>query len=263
MAASTRDAFLMVTHGSRDPRPGAAAEQLTQRLSRRLKCSHSASCQVVAAALECADRPLHQQILQVVNDRYETGIERLIIVPLFLLAGVHVREDVPHEVELARLALGDRLTLQLVPHLGQSPQMLPTLAQLFDARETGKGSPSRIVLAHGSRRAGGNQRVELLATQLQAIPAYWSTMPQLTEQVTHFVRAGQRQIMVLPYFLFPGGITDAIAQQVAQLQQRFPSLDLQTTPLLSESDGFESLVAGAMDYHDSDKKADLIPCNFH
>lgn len=262
MTASSCDAFLIVTHGSRDPRPGVAAAQLAKTLSQRLQPSHSVYC-VEAAALEFADCPLHQQILQVGDRLCKTGIERLTIVPLFLLAGVHVKEDVPHEVELAQLALGDRLTLQILPYLGQSPLMQTTLAQLFDSSAAGlETRPSRLLLAHGSRRAAGNRGVEALATQLQATPAYWSIAPHLDEQVTHFVRAGQRHIVILPYFLFPGGITDAIAQQVAQLRQRFPNLDLQMTPLLGDSDGFERLVAEAVQCRNNNDRADLIPCNF-
>jgi sirohydrochlorin ferrochelatase len=40
------------------------------------------------------------------------------------------------------------------------------------------------------------------------------------------VRGGQQQIGIVPYFLFNGGITDAIAKNVAQLKQQFPATEL-------------------------------------
>jgi sirohydrochlorin ferrochelatase len=40
------------------------------------------------------------------------------------------------------------------------------------------------------------------------------------------VATGHKQIGILPYFLFPGGITDAIAQRVDSLQTEFPKVRL-------------------------------------
>ena len=39
--------------------------------------------------------------------------------------------------------------------------------------------------------------------------------------------AGYQNIAILPYFLFPGGITDAIANHLVQLQLKFPGVTLQ------------------------------------
>jgi sirohydrochlorin cobaltochelatase len=87
-------------------------------------------------------------------------------------------------------------------------------------------SQAWILLSHGSRRHNGNQPVEALATKLGAVAAYWSVSPSLETQVAALVNAGSRQIGVLPYFLFAGGITDAIAQKIAALSQELKAVNL-------------------------------------
>jgi sirohydrochlorin ferrochelatase len=73
---------------------------------------------------------------------------------------------------------------------------------------------------------GGNSTVEDIASKLGALTAYWSVKPSLEEQIDSLVRGGQQQIGIVPYFLFNGGITDAIAKNVAQLKQQFPATEL-------------------------------------
>ncbi|MEO0408955.1 MAG: CbiX/SirB N-terminal domain-containing protein, partial [Cyanobacteria bacterium P01_A01_bin.135] len=108
------------------------------------------------------------------------------------------------------------------------------------------GPPTRLLLSHGSRRSGGNQGAVALAAGLQAAIAYWSVAPSLIEKVESLVQLGQRQLVLLPYFLFPGGITDAIAQQMSELRQTHPGLHIYLAPLLSHSPGFPELVASLM-----------------
>ena len=92
-------------------------------------------------------------------------------------------------------------------------------------------------MSHGSRRTGGNAPVEAIATHLEAVPAYWSVAPDLATQVTHLVEQGCEAIDILPYFLFEGAITDAIAQTVAQLSQQFPSTRLRMAGTLGANSG--------------------------
>jgi sirohydrochlorin ferrochelatase len=85
---------------------------------------------------------------------------------------------------------------------------------------------AKILLSHGTRRPGGNESVEAVAEHLGAVAAYWSVSPTLEEQFLDLASAGHKQIAILPYFLFSGGITDALAQSVSTLQERFPKLKL-------------------------------------
>jgi sirohydrochlorin cobaltochelatase len=225
--------YLLVSHGSRDPRPQQAmshlaalvAQQLSQASAGALRSDRPTSIQqtspLVGTAVLELSLPLHQQIQAFAEQSLVSGCCHLKLVPLFLLPGVHVMEDIPAEVAIAQQILKDDIALEVCPYLGSHPR----LQTLFASFKTAVPA-DRILVSHGSRRPGGNQPVETLASHLNALPAYWSTPPQLPEQVQHLVQRGSQQMTILPYFLFEGGITDAIAQTVADLQRKFPKVHL-------------------------------------
>jgi len=251
-------AYLLVTHGSSDPRPQASTEQLAQLLCQKLEMKKliqmqqlndvarlitssvgvATTCQplVGTACLELAPLPLHEQIKQFSKYALAEGFKQIQVLPLFLLPGVHVMEDIPAEVAIAKQSLASDLTIEMRPYLGLHPgiaQLLATNLQYFDA-------DGWILLSHGTRRQGANQPVEILANKFAAIPAYWSVPPNLETQVKSLLLAGKRRIGILPYFLFKGGITDAIAKSIKQMKQEFPAVKfylaepLGTTPQLAD-----------------------------
>jgi len=208
-------AYLLVSHGSRDPRPQKAAVHLADLVSQRLS-SPDRSPIVATAALELAPIPLYKAIYQ---QAQKHQLERLYIVPLFLLPGVHSREDIPAEVATAQAQL-DQTELYLHPYIGSYPGMIAVLEQQFQQLPHG----ARLLISHGSRREGANQPIEAIAAKLNAKAAYWAVEPSLEAQVTALVNAGHTEIVIQPYFLFSGGIIDAIAQTVAMLQSKFPQV---------------------------------------
>ncbi len=177
---------------------------------------------VGTATLELADEPLHKQIQQFACVALSAGCNQLQLLPLFLLPGVHVLEDIPAEVALAQQSLGQAIALNQRPYLGAHSGLKKMLASQLATID----ADAKILLSHGTRRAGGNEPVEAVADYLGAVAAYWSVQPTLEEQLGALAGAGYKQIAILPYFLFSGGITDAIAQFVSTLQERFPKLEL-------------------------------------
>jgi sirohydrochlorin cobaltochelatase len=174
------------------------------------------------AVLELAPTPLHQQILEFAKIAQGYGYKQIELLPIFLLPGVHVREDIPREVALAQEKLGQAVVLKQRPHLGAHPG----LATIFQRKLATVEADVKILLSHGTRRRGGNQVVEALADKLGAVSAYWSVQPTLEEQIKALADAGYQQMAIAPYFLFSGGITDAIAQSVDSIQKQFSKLDL-------------------------------------
>ncbi len=234
-------AYLLVTHGSRDPRSPWMARQLAERVQYCLQASTAAPLWVETASLELADVPLHQRIQQLGDRLCCHGGTVLQIVPLFLLPGVHVRDDIPAEVAIAQAHL-PTLDVQICPYLGSHPHMGQLLQRSFDPR-----MGSRVLVSHGSRRAGGNAPIEAIAAQLGALPAYWSVAPSLAQQVEQLLSTGTQAIAILPYFLFAGGITDAIAQQVHDLAQRHPTIQFSMAEPLGATAEVAHLVAQLSD----------------
>lgn len=232
-------AYLLVYHGSRDPRPEQAVKTLANLFRQQIKINESLVSVhqsinhattlltkpqdpfVEVASLELSAIPLHQNIIKFAHQATTLGFTQLQIIPLFLLPGVHVKEDIPREITLAKQGILE-MHIDLKSHLGAYPELIPLLRQQFE----NISAPSRILLSHGSRYLGSSQAVEAVSYQLDAIPAYWSVAPSLETQIQALIEQKAQKIAILPYFLFSGGITAAIAQQVQQLQQTYPQIQL-------------------------------------
>ncbi len=239
MGLSQSSAYLLVSHGSRDPRPQAAIAQLAQQVRQKMLASDSQSSLVGAAVLECAPLPLHKQIQQFSQTAIAQGIRHIQLVPLFLIPGVHVMEDIPEQVTIAQQALGERVTIALSPHIGTHPGLETLLANRLAQLPA---NAAWILMSHGSRRSGGNQPVEALASKIGAVSAYWSVAPKLEARLQELAQSGCQKIAILPYFLFTGGITDAISQMVAQLSDQFPALELDLKNPLEGDDDLAQLI---------------------
>jgi sirohydrochlorin cobaltochelatase len=212
-------AIFLVTHGSRDPRSWQSLQDIVTVARSQSHLRISGGC------LEGQELALSQQLEAFASEVIQDGVSEIVILPLFLLEGVHVSEDIPAEIAIAQSKLQKKLKLRVTAHLGTNPQISSLLSQHFEQHETDGQSSARIVMAHGSRRAGANQVVEDLANQSQAIAAYWGVEPKIETQIENLLSQGFSQINVLPYFLNEGGITEAIARKIepycdrAQIQQ--------------------------------------------
>jgi sirohydrochlorin ferrochelatase len=193
---------------------------------------------VGTATLELGYAPLHEQIRQFASIALAGGYNHLQVLPLFLLPGVHVREDIPKEVALAQESLGDAVAIAQRPHVGAHPN----LARQLTSHWATPDADAKILLSHGTRRTDGNEPVEGVAEQLGAVAAYWSVQPRLEEQIQVLASAGSDKIAILPYFLFSGGITDAIAQRIAELQAEFPSVQLNLNEPIGASPELATLI---------------------
>ncbi|BCL39460.1 sirohydrochlorin chelatase [Nostoc sp. MS1] len=228
-------AYLLVSHGSRDPRPEVAMQQLAILVAEKL---HLPEKLVGTGYLELAPEPLHEQIKNFAQTAVAFGCHQLKIVPLFLLPGVHVMTDIPGEVAQAQQALSQDILIELQPYLGIHPGLQTFLQKQIATIKV----EAWILLSHGSLRPGSQQPVETMAANIGAVAAYWSVAPSLGSRVKELIAAGHREIAILPYFLFSGGITDAIAQAVNELKLQFPGVSLYLAAPLGVSGELADLI---------------------
>ncbi len=212
----SKNKYLLVSHGSRDARPQIAIEKIAEILTDRLAISQKC---VGTATLELGLTSLADQICQFATSH--PIYNQIQILPLFLLPGVHVKEDIPAEIENARSTLGKNININLLPYIGTHARLVNLLAN----QKKSISATAWVLMSHGSSRPGANQPVEEIAGQLGMVTAYWSVQPNLETQIRVLVNLGYRQIGILPYFLFVGGIIDAIEQKIYQLSQEFPSVE--------------------------------------
>ena len=231
------EACLLVSHGSRAPRPEVAMEKLATNLGKKLENQNNLNNHVIGGLLsptkcdylvgcgylELHAQSLNQQIIEFSRKAIANGNRSLKILPLFLLAGIHVTEDIPREVELAKQTLGEDISIELQPYLGSCFG----LQRLLKKKISDTSLDGKIVIAHGSRRVEANTNIEAMAISLNAVAAYWAISPNLKDIVTQLVADGKKKIGILPYFLFSGGITDAIAQSIQDLKLLFLMVSFQ------------------------------------
>ena len=274
-------AYMLVSHGSRDPRPGQAMERLAQVVTSqiqhqqitatvnspavRVALSHqlqppkppvpsSADLEgslnprhqpaplakvplVATGCLELGLVPLHQQLVSFSQRAAAAGIKTIRVVPLFLLKGVHVMEDIPAEVAQAQQHLPD-LNVELCPHLGSHPDLKTVLRQKHQTT----GRESLLLLAHGSRRPGGNEAINALARAIKGSAAFWAVAPGLEDQIIQLMQSGVQELTILPYFLFAGKTTDAITHRTEELAERFPQVVFHLLPPLGPTESVADLV---------------------
>ena len=274
VVAST--AYLLISHGSRDPRPQEAMNRLAdlvrkhleaelqpspiscvpdtlQRTSLgtsfsrqtlllkepRLAVAQPISSEVIVgtACLELAPIPLSEQIYEFGQRLTAAGVRKLKLLPVFLMSGVHVTEDIPAEVEKAKALLGKSIELTLCPHLGSHNKITEVVAN----RLASAGAERALLVAHGSRKPKGNKAIRGLARRLNTAVAYWSTPPDIETQVIELMQKGCQRLTILPYFLFAGGITDAITHRTEELAERFPKISFRLLPTLGATDEIADL----------------------
>ena len=194
------------------------------------------------ACLELAPIDLSQQIYEFGQRLTAAGVRELKLLPVFLLAGVHVMEDLPAEIAKAKQLLGGAIELTLCPHLGGQAEMINILSQRIKAVP----AEAALLVAHGSRRAKGNRTVKALGQQLDTEVAYWAIAPDIEEKVIELMQKGAQRIAILPYFLFAGGITDAITHRTEELAERFPRVKFRLLPTLGPTEEVAELAANLL-----------------
>jgi sirohydrochlorin ferrochelatase len=199
--------------------------------------------------LELAPTPLHQQLLEFGRSLQNLPISEIQVIPLFLLPGVHVAEDIPAEISIFSQKLSDSpMSIDLRPYIGSHPG----IGDLLAAKMAAHPASSWVLMSHGSRRPGSNEPVERMANYLEGkyqrsvCAAYWSVAPSLESQILTLVRGGHRQIGIVPYFLFKGGITEAIARSVEQFPREYPAVNFYLTEPLGATVELVELILGCV-----------------
>ena len=113
-------AIVLFGHGSRDPQWREPMDEVARRIRARV-----AQVDVRCAFLEL-DRP---DLPTAVADAIDAGADSIRVVPMFLGAGRHAREDLPHLVEQCRQA-HPTTHIELQAAVGENARLLDLVAQL-------------------------------------------------------------------------------------------------------------------------------------
>ncbi len=227
-ALSTPTTVFLCGHGSSDRRSCLAFGDLVERFRRY------SNFRIVSGTLEFSERLLDEQIaLQVAPGH------RFVLLPLFLAPGMHVEEDLAEALRRARRA-HPQVNFLRTPSLGEHESMEAILSERV-RRLAGRTDEHTavVILAHGSRREEANRLVQDIADGVWenlggplVTAAFWKVQPDLRHTLRELVHPSIRRALILPYFLFEGGMTDRITWEVERLANDFPKFDLQLDTVL-------------------------------
>ncbi|BBY30733.1 sirohydrochlorin chelatase [Mycolicibacterium sediminis] len=205
------EVLVLTAHGSADPRSSAVAHALAGRM-RRLR----PWLDVRVAFVEQSE-PNLADVLADVATRGDSAV----VVPMLLAGAYHARVDIPRMIE----ASGAHVRLADV--LGEDPALIGLLGQRLAEHGVAPDDPELgvIVTSVGSSSDAANARTASVATTLESATDWagaevaFATRPEPT--VADAARAlrlrGARRLVVAPWFLAPGRITDRVAVSAAAL----------------------------------------------
>ncbi|MFJ4879495.1 sirohydrochlorin chelatase [Streptomyces sp. NPDC088745] len=184
--------LLAVAHGTRDPEGTAATEELLSRV-RELR----PGLPVVLAYVDVA-RPALADVLAALHGE-------VVLVPLLLGAGFHLRVDVPEA-----LAAAPQVRARIAGALGPHPRLASALADRLAEAAAPAAGPVVLASAGSSdprSRAGTAAMAGLLADRLgrPAVASYLcGGAPTPADAVAALRARGFRQVAVASYLMTPG-----------------------------------------------------------
>lgn len=251
--------LLIVGHGSRDPHANIEFESLVAAYrARRPDLDVAHGYVELAHPLLCTGlRDLAQRV------------ESVVVLPLFLFAAGHVKNDIPLALSQARQEF-PTVRFTVTHALGVHPSLVELAFErarsaLAHVREIGKTAV--VVVGRGSSDPDANgdfcKVVRLLAEGREigwVVPCFSGvTKPLFEETVELVARARPERIIVVPYLLFAGHLISKIREQVEVFQTRYPWIKTELVPHL----GIDDRLLRLMDERVSNAMTGLhpLPCD--
>jgi len=202
-SGATCPALVLTAHGSADPRSAANARAVAGQL-RRMRPDldvRLAFCELNAPRL------------------VEVLTPDAVVTPFLLADAYHARIDIPRQIA------GCGVTVRQAGVLGEDDRLVAVLHERLVELGVSPLDPQLgvLVVAIGSTHAAANARTAQVARKLTrssqwacATPAFATGPgPSPAESAERLRRRGARRVVIAPWFLAPGRLTDRVAKYAA------------------------------------------------
>lgn len=197
--------LVLTAHGSRDPRSGANARAVADRLR-----SMRPDIDVRLAFLEL-NEPNFVDVLSSLPDA-----RRAVVAPLLLASAYHARLDIPKQI-VAAGAHG----IRQADVLGEDERLVSVLRERLAEIDVSPHDDDLgvVVVAIGSSNASANKRTAQVAARL-AVGTCWvgaatgfATRPEtsVAHAANRLRSRGARRLVIAPWFLAHGLLTDGVS----------------------------------------------------
>lgn len=200
--------LVLTAHGSRDPRSAANTRAIAGHL-RRVAPEYA----VRVAFCEHSTPNLRDVLRETTGDT--------IVAPLLLASAYHARVDIP------AMIAESGVDLRVAPTLGEDSRLVQVLGERLTSAGASRFDPELgvVVVAVGSSRAAANAQTATIAAPLSrgtrwaGVEVAFATegpQPSVPEAVERLRARGATKLMIAPWFLAHGRITDRVAAYAAQ-----------------------------------------------
>lgn len=220
---------LLVGHGSREGHANAELEALAAAYR-----AERPSLRVEVAYIELA-RPLVGEALTALASEER----RIVVVPVFLFASGHVKNDLPLAIAEARRR-SPNVTIASAPHFGVDPLLI---ALGWERASEAIADPARtllLVVGRGSSDPDANGDFCKLARMIgdgrglfHVEPAFMGiTKPSVDGALELVARMRPEKLVVLPYLLFAGRLVARLRAQIETFSASHPWIKASVVPHL-------------------------------
>lgn len=227
------DCVLLLGHGSREPGANAEFEAMAARYRTRRP-----DLRIETAYIELAQPTLADALAALSSE-----VRRLAVVPVFLFASGHVKNDVPLSIARTRQR-HPSVELCAAPAFGAHSQLVELAhqraAEALPADPIERDKTLLLVVGRGASDADSNAEFYKVArliaercrlTQL-ATAFIGITEPRVEAALEQAARCRPERILVLPYLLFAGRLLTKLGEQLGAFSRKFPWLRCQLLPHL-------------------------------
>ncbi len=223
---NTETTLLLVGHGSR----GREGNKETINFAAQWREQHP-EWRIEVCFIEHADVLLDEGL-----DRAARGAKKVIAIPFILNAAGHVKMELPHALEEARVR-HPGVEFIVTRHLGMGREIFAVLQGQLERLMKQLAMPDPmttgvILLGRGSSDAGANGELAKMARwifeendhELVDLAFTGVTWPRLETVVQRQVKLGMMQIAIVPVYLFTGVLIERIQAQAERLKQQYPQI---------------------------------------
>lgn len=226
--------LILTAHGSVDPRAAETTRAVAQQI------------RVLRPGLEI-DVAFCEKSTPNLRDVLADRRGHAVVTPLLLASAYHARVDIP-----AMIAESDADAVQ-AEVLGEDPRLIEVLRQRVVEAGTSPQETGVLIVAVGSSHEEANTRTATLAESLPgdwaAVNVAFATGPRsgVAEGIAGLRAVGVGQIVVAPWFIAPGRITDRVATTVTA-EDAVMAEPLGAHALLAATvlDRFDTAIAGRL-----------------
>lgn len=223
-------AVLLVLHGTQEPAGLNQAEKFCEQLSLALREWRGLTVRVYPSFLELA-QPSAEQML---SELIKFGFKDILVVPVMLLTGNHVRRDLPKLIEDCRQRNPkERLNIAMTSPFGVRRRLVALARSrslaAFDRAGVSREEVAYVMVGRGTREEEGRREMEAIFAL--ASPDSWkrtllcyfaAAEPRVEDALEEAAQSGCQAVLVQPYLLFEGFLTKHLRALLRRYRERFP-----------------------------------------